>query len=97
MAYEERERNPQPVRRANNLTLEGRKKLTVTGVEEVEGFDENEISMRTGEGSLIVRGEGMRIDRLNVDNGDVSILGSISELRYAERAPEKGLWARLWR
>ena len=97
MPYEERKSDPQPPRRANNLTLEGRRKLTVSGVEEVESFDENEISMRTGEGDLIVRGEGLRVDRLNVEGGDVNILGSISELRYAERAPEKGFWARPWR
>lgn len=97
MPYEERKSDPQPPRRANNLTLEGRRKLTVSGVEEVESFDENEISMRTGEGDLIVRGEGLRVDRLNVEGGDVNILGSISELRYAEHAPEKGFWARLWR
>ena len=97
MPYEERKSDPQPPRKANNLTLEGRRKLTVSGVEEVESFDENEISMRTGEGDLIVRGEGLRVDRLNVEGGDVNILGSISELRYAEPAPEKSFWARLWR
>ena len=97
MPYEERERSPQPVRRPNNLTLENRRKLTVTGVEEVESFDETEISMLTGEGKLTVSGEGMRIDRLNVDNGDVNILGSIRALRYEDHAPEKGFWARLWR
>ena len=97
MPYEERKSDPQPPRRANNLTLEGRRKLTVSGVEEVESFDENEISMRTGEGDLIVRGEGLRVDRLNVEGGDVNILGSISELRYEDAAPEKGFWARLWR
>ena len=97
MPYEERKSDPQPPRKANNLTLEGRRKLTVSGVEEVESFDENEISMRTGEGDLIVRGEGLRVDRLNVEGGDVNILGSISELRYEDAAPEKGFWARLWR
>ncbi len=97
MPYEERARDPQPVRRGSSLTLENRRKLTVSGVEEVESFDENEIRMRTGEGSLTVRGEGMKVDRLSVEGGDVNIQGSISELRYEDAAPEKGFWARLWR
>ena len=97
MPYEERKSDPQPPRRANNLTLEGRRKLTVSGVEEVESFDENEISMRTGEGDLIVRGEGLRVDRLNVEGGDVHIHGEIAELRYEEPAPARSLWARLFR
>ena len=97
MAYGESDRTPQAPKRPNNLMLEGRKKLTVSGVEEVESFDENEIAMRTGEGALIVRGEGLRIDRLNVDGGDVNVLGRISELRYEEPAPERGgFWARLF-
>ena len=88
MAYGEAERTNAAPKRPNNLTLEGRKKLTVSGVEEVERFDENEIALRTGEGRL----------RLSVENGDVNVSGRISELRYEEDAPEKGsLWARLWR
>ena len=96
MAYEVR-RSAIPPLKPHQVTLAEREKLTVTGVEEVESFDETEISMLTGEGKLTVSGEGMRIDRLNVDNGDVNILGSIRALRYEDHAPEKGFWARLWR
>lgn len=97
MPYGETERAAQSPKRPSNLTLEARRKLTVTGVEEVESFDESEITMRTGEGDLIVRGEGLSISRLNVEGGDVNVLGHIAELRYAERAPERGFWARLLR
>ena len=97
MAYGEAERTAAPKpSKPNDLTLEGRKKLTVSGVEEVESFDESEIAMRTGEGALIVRGEGLRIDRLNVSGGDVNVLGRINELRYEDAAPERGFWARLF-
>ncbi len=97
MAYEQQSRAAQPPQRPNNLTLEGRRRLTVSGVEEVVSFDEREIAMRTGEGDLTVRGEGMTVSRLSVDNGDVLINGQITELRYEEAAPERGLWARLFR
>ena len=96
MAYEERGNAPQSVKRSNNLTLEARRHLTVSGVEEVVSFDEREITMRTGDGDLVVRGEEMNISKLNVDNGDVHIHGRISELRYEEAAPERSLWARLF-
>ena len=98
MPYEQRERTAEnTVRRPNNLTLESRKHLTVTGVEEVMSFDEREITMRTGEGDLVVRGEGMTISKLNVEGGDVHIHGGIAELRYEEPAPARSLWARLFR
>ena len=96
MPYEERERGAQGVKRPNNLTLEEREHLTVSGVEEVVSFDEREITMRTGDGDLTVHGEGMSISKLSVDNGDVHVRGHITELRYEESAPERGLWARLF-
>ena len=99
MPYEQRERPAESaaVRRPNNLALEGRKHLTVSGVEEVMGFDEREITMRTGEGDLIVRGEDMHISKLSVEGGDVHIHGRIAELRYEEPAPERRPWKRLFR
>ena len=96
MAYGEAERTAQAIKKPNDLTLENRRKLTVSGVEEVERFDETEVSMRTGEGSLVVRGEDLRISRLSVEGGDLSIHGLITELRYEEAAPERGFWARLF-
>ena len=98
MPYEQRERSGESVaKRPSNLTLERRKHLTISGVEEVMSFDEREITMRTGEGDLVVRGEGMTISKLNVEGGDVHIHGEIAELRYEEPAPARSLWARLFR
>ena len=96
MPYGETERAAAAAKRPNNLTLEGRRRLTVSGVEEVERFDENEIALRPGEGRLIICGEGMHVNGLSVDKGDVSVQGRIDELRYEDSAPEKGFWARLW-
>ena len=96
MAYEERAAAAQSAKRPNNLTLEARRHLTVSGVEEVVSFDESEIRMRTGDGDLVVRGGEMNISKLNTDNGDVHIQGRISELCYEEAVPERSLWARLF-
>lgn len=97
MPYEQRERVSESPKRPGSMTLEGRKHLTVSGVEEVVSFDERAITMRTGDGDLSVHGEGMSISKLSVDNGDVHIHGLITELRYEEAAPERSLWARLFR
>ena len=97
MAYEQGRQGTERPKRRGSLTLEGRELLTVSGVEEVRSFDEREIAMRTGEGDLCVRGEGMSISTLNTEGGDVRIHGALCELRYEEAAPEKGIWARLFR
>ena len=87
---------PEP-KRPHNLTMEGRKKLSISGVTEVESFDEQEIIMETVEGGLTIRGEELSISKLSVDNGDVNVQGHITELRYEAPAPQHGLWARLFR
>ncbi len=97
MAYEQQSRAAAPAKRASNLTLEGRKHLTVSGVEEVMRFDAQEIRMRTGEGDLSVRGSDMTISKLSVEGGDVHVPGLIAELAYEEAAPEQSLWKRLFR
>ena len=53
MAYEEKLRAPA---KAHHVIMEERSKLSITGVEDVSSFDEDEITMRTSQGNLIVRG-----------------------------------------
>ena len=94
MSYDDKIRPPA---RANNIIMEGRAKLMVSGVEDVESFDENEIIMLTTQGSLIIRGSGLRVEKLSVDTGDICILGLFSELCYEEVAVSGSLWSRLFK
>lgn len=82
----------------HHLILEDRERLTVSGVEEVESFDENTIVMVTCQGALVVRGEGLHIEKLSLDGGDLKVEGAIDALLYEEGRDEKpGLLARLFR
>ena len=58
----------------HRVELEGRDKLTVSGVEDVERFDEGCIVMATCEGTLIVTGEGLHIGKLSLDGGDSDVV-----------------------
>ena len=83
----------------HHLILEDREKLTVSGVEEVESFDENTIVMDTAQGVLVVRGEELHIEKLSLDGGDLKVEGDIDSLTYEDSGREKagGLLARLFR
>ena len=84
--------------RPHALTLTGRRKLTVSGVDDVERFDEQEIVMRCGGTLLVVGGEGLSVSRLSVESGDVSIAGRVSSLLYEEApAGRGGFWGRVFR
>lgn len=83
---------------AHRLQLEGREKLTVAGVEDVERFDDQCIVLRTGAGVLVVSGDGLHIGKLSLDGGELHVDGRIDALTY-EDAPEVrggGLFSRLF-
>jgi len=96
MPYEEsRARQEAP----HHIILEEREQLSVSGVEEVESFDEAAIVMYTSRGTLVVRGEGLHIEKLSLDGGDLKVEGEIDSLTYEEdrRTGAGGLLARLFR
>nr|WP_316624821.1 YabP/YqfC family sporulation protein [uncultured Ruminococcus sp.] len=70
------------IKKPHLLTLENRSLLTLTGVEDVSGFDEQTISIRTADSNLVVKGSSLHISRLSLDTGDVVIDGQINSLQY---------------
>ena len=87
MAYEE---NMPRMEGAHHVILEGREQLSVSGVEEVESFDETTIVMSTSKGSLVVRGEDLHIEKLSLDGGDLLVEGTVDSLTYEEEEPRQG-------
>ena len=72
----------------HRLELDGRERLLVTGVEEVERFDEEEIVMATTAGTLVVGGTDLHIGKLNLDGGELHVDGAIHTLLYEDRMPK---------
>ena len=75
---------------AHRLELTGRERLTVSGVEDVERFDETGIVMATGAGTLVVTGEGLHIGKLSLDGGELHVDGRIDSISYEEGGTERG-------
>ena len=76
---------------SGRLTLEGRKKLTLTGATEVVRFDEDLVELNTDLGPLIVEGSGLKLKCLSLDTGTVVVEGEICALRYEEPRRRRGL------
>ncbi len=70
----------------HQLTLTDRKSLSVTGVKHVDSFDEGKILLNTSFGVLLLKGEGLNVNQLNLDEGKVSVTGKISCVQYLEEA-----------
>lgn len=71
------------IKSAHNLILENRKNLSVSGVNDVDSFDEKQVSAFTEMGLLIVKGKDLHINQFNTSTGELSISGTISDLSYS--------------
>ena len=82
----------------HNLVMEDRKVLSITGVSDVDSFDESTIIVFTDLGELTVRGNDLHIRNLNIEAGEVSLEGKIASRSYADNMPKQaGFFSRVFR
>ena len=82
---------------AHRLELVGREHLSVSGVEDVERFDETGIVRSTSAGTLNITGEELHIGKLSLDGGELHVEGRIDSVSYEDQpAGRGGFWGRLF-
>ncbi len=80
-----------------NIIIENRAKISISGVSDVENFDENMVQLYTNRGLLTVKGTGLHIERLNLETGELAVEGTIDGLEYSEAVVNSGFWSRLFK
>ena len=87
--------------RAHKVVLENRSRGTVTGIQDVVSFDENQIVLDTDMGLLTIKGKNLHVSRLTLEKGETDIDGSIDSLTYssneAYRKSGESLFSRLFK
>ena len=84
--------------RPHGLTLEGRGKLVISGVTDVDSFNEAEVNLVTEAGFVTITGQQLHISHLSLEDGQLVVEGEISGIVYADNvAREGGLFSRLFR
>lgn len=73
----------------SNLLLDSRKKLQLTGVLEVVSFDDERIILNTKIGTLDIKGDSLKVNKLDVQNGEVIIHGRINSMNYNDKNVSK--------
>ncbi len=83
----------------HHVVIEERRSLTVSGVQDVERFDESTIVLSTSKGAMVVTGEELHIEKLSLDGGDLKVEGHIDAVSYEDDHAEGrgGFFARLLR
>ncbi len=87
MSIEERKNLSSTV--IQNLVLENREKLSISGVLDVLSFDDQVVVVETELGLLNVKGENLRINKLSIDTSEVIVEGDIYNLLYSEKDTDK--------
>lgn len=77
----------------HNVILENRSHLVLSGITDVDSFNEEEISLFTQLGELTIRGTNLHINEMSVESGDLSVEGDICGLVYGDKGRKKKLSA----
>ncbi|MCI9552599.1 YabP/YqfC family sporulation protein [Acutalibacter intestini] len=86
----------QPVKK-HSLTVEGRERLSATGIKRVDFFSDELITAQTDLGQLNIKGEALHIDSLNSDTGDMLVKGRVGAVSYTESGPALSFFGRLFK
>ena len=76
---EERQTN-----RVQKLEIIHRKSAFITGVKDVKSFDEQEVLLETDLGMLLIRGSGLKVEKISVEKGEAELQGRINSMIYSE-------------
>ena len=75
----------------HTLMLDNRSKLMITGAQDVNGFNEETVSVQTSDGTLVIKGSALHIEKLNLDTGDVCVEGKVNAMQYIGSASKSKL------
>jgi sporulation protein YabP len=92
--------NPKGTVQEHDVIMRGRRLLDITGVKQVESFDNEEFLLETVMGILAIKGQNLQMKNLDVDKGIVSIKGKIFDLVYLDEhhgEKAKGFFSKLFR
>lgn len=83
--------------KSHDVSLFSRKRMTLTGVCDVKSYDDGRIVLATSMGGMVIIGSGLKINKVNTENGDADIEGTVKSLEYTESGAEKGFFRKLLR
>ena len=72
-----------------NIILENRGKLSVSGVIDILTFDEEEITLDTHLGMLVIKGSELKVEKLSLDTGEITAKGTFDNISYQQDTSPK--------
>ncbi|MCL2176384.1 MAG: hypothetical protein FWB72_00285 [Firmicutes bacterium] len=83
--------------RLHSVTLENRKKMSLTGISKVDTFNDKTITLHSSHGRMVVEGSELNVKRFAEEEGLLNIEGNIKALKYIDATEKKSLGKKLFR
>lgn len=85
--------------KSHNVIMENREKANITGVLDIHSFDDELILAETEEGILTIKGNDLKMNKLNLDNNELIVEGKIMALIYSDNSQEKkcGMFGKIFK
>lgn len=82
-----------------NVILENRKKLTLTGIKDVLSFDDEIVVVESELGLLNIKGTDLRVNKISVETGDVIVDGTVRAIEYSDKDinSKQGLMSKIFK
>lgn len=77
------------IKQNHEIKLENRNKLFVTGINKIDSLNSSEFLIQTNMGLLLIKGENLLMQQLDIDKGNIWIEGNVSSIEYIEEVKEK--------
>ena len=87
--------------RSHSILMENRQKVSITGVQDVDSFDEATVILVTDLGYITLHGDDLHISKLNLEEGQLIVEGEIVALQYSDadyiQGKGSGFFSKLFR
>lgn len=87
--------NENKLSHSHSVIMEQCKKINMSGVKEVKGFDEETVLLDTEEGLLTVKGENLIINDFSATTGELSMEGNVYAMAYTPDSKNRNILKRL--
>ena len=83
-------------REKHTLKLDNRSVMELTGIKDVGAFNEEQVAALSSYGGILIKGEGLHVDELNLETGKLKISGKICAFVYNDKTDVKSFWGKLF-
>ena len=82
----------------HSINLKGRSDLLISGVEHIYSFSDKRVEIQTCEGKMVIDGEGLDMNKLNLEENIISVQGTINSIVYSKsKDPKEGFLKKVFK